>query len=88
MFPMKTALNFNTFQSTKLTATTIGISNYTIGFVTPLDTHAHSFNRPQPWQTSKPFRAAACSSCLLLFQVIPTFFLQKPEREKLKECSC
>lgn len=43
---MKTALNFNTFKSTKLTATTTGISNYTNSLVKTLDTHAHSFIRP------------------------------------------
>lgn len=59
MFSMKTALNFNTFKSTKLTATTIGISNYTIGFVTPLDTHAHSFQQATALANFKTFQSCS-----------------------------
>lgn len=49
---MKIAFNFNTFKSTKQTATTMGISNYT---KRPCKNIGHTCTffqqAPQPWQT-------------------------------------
>lgn len=82
---MKTALRFNTLKSTKQTATTTGISNYTNRPVKTLDLHAHSFDKPQPWQTG--LQTFPSCPLPLLFQGIPMHCLQKPQRGKIKVCS-